>query len=125
MGKEEQRSRKTTKYLSVPTMLTLSILVLVVSLVRGCYHLLSNAEEEVFTSPGGTNTIVVRYDLVCRPTIYQKRVLWNKEIWNYPNSGFMETVHFNVEWLSETEIRFTYDDVRDKYEEEYFIRIPE
>ena len=37
----------------------------------------------------------------------------------------METVHFNVEWLSETEIRFTYDDVRDKYDEEYFIRIPE
>ena len=124
MGKEEQRSRKTTKYLSVPTMLTLSILVLVVSLVRGCYHLLSNAEEEVFTSPGGTNTIVVRYDLVCRPTIYQKGVLWNKEIWNYPNSGFMETVFFGVEWESEDRIRMIYDDINDEYDEEYVIEIP-
>lgn len=91
---------------------------------RGCYRLLTNAEQEIFTSPQGANTIIVQYDLVCRPTVYQKGLLWNKKIWDYPGSGFMETVHFGVEWLSETEIRLTYDDINDEYDEEYIITLP-
>ncbi len=109
---------------AVQCLLLLAIFLLIISLSRGCYHLFIDAEEEVFTSPGGTNTIVVQYDLVCRPTIYKKGMLWNQKIWDYPGSGFMETVHFGVEWLSEEEIRFTYDDIHDEYDEEYFIRIP-
>ena len=47
-------------------------------------------------------------------------------MWGYPGSGFMETVHFNVEWLSEKEIKVIYEDVKYKeYNEEYIISIPE
>ncbi len=37
----------------------------------------------------------------------------------------MKTVGFEVEWLSENQIRFTYDDVGDKYDEGYIITIPD
>lgn len=93
-------------------------------LCRSCHQLLTNAEQEIFTSPQGTNTVIIQYDLVCRPAVYQKGLLWNKKIWDYPGSGFMETVHFGVEWLSETEIRLTYDDINDEYDEEYIIALP-
>ncbi len=103
----------------------LSIIALaLLFLCQGC-HLLANAEQEVFTSPEGTNTIIVQYDLVCRPTIYKKGWPRNRKIWDYPGSGFMETVHFGVEWLSEDEIRLTYDDLNDEFDEEYFITIPD
>lgn len=37
----------------------------------------------------------------------------------------METVHFGVEWLSEDEIRLSYEDIRhSEYDEEYVITIP-
>ena len=53
-------------------------------------------EEEVFTSPQGSNTIIVKYDFVCRPDVFKKGWLWDKKIWSYPKGGFMETVHFRV-----------------------------
>ncbi len=36
----------------------------------------------------------------------------------------METVFFGVEWLSEDKIRMTYDDLNDKYDEQFIIEIP-
>lgn len=36
----------------------------------------------------------------------------------------METVSFDVEWLSEDEIRMHYDDKDDEYDEEFIITIP-
>ena len=64
--------------------------------------------------------------LLCRPTVYKKTWFGKKKVWGYPGSGFMETVHFNVEWLSEKEIKVIYEDVKYKeYNEEYIISIPE
>lgn len=82
-------------------------------------------EEETYTSPEGTNTIIVKYDLVCRPDVFKKESLWDKKIWEYSGSGFMEIVHFDVEWLSENQILLTYDDIKyDEFDEEYIIDIP-
>ncbi len=36
----------------------------------------------------------------------------------------METVHFSVEWLSEYQVKIDYDDLNDKYDEEFIITIP-
>lgn len=36
----------------------------------------------------------------------------------------METVSFEPEWLSETQIRFIYDDKDDEWDEEFIITIP-
>ena len=94
------------------------------SLSRGSYNLFQNTEQEVFTSPQGTNTIIVQYDFVSRPTIYKKTWLGKRKIWAYPGSGFMETVHFGVEWLSEDEIKVNYDDLDDEYDEEFIVAIP-
>ena len=105
--------------------LFLTIAFLVIFCYQSCAHFFDHAEE-VYTSPGGTYTIAVRYDLASRPDVYKKGVLWDKKIWDYPNPGFMETVHFRVEWLSENQIRLSYNDVsNDNFDEEYMITIPE
>ena len=78
--------------------------------------------DAVFVAPLGTNTVIVEYDHVCRPSVYQKTWFGKKEIWTYPRGGFMETVSFGVEWLSQ--FKLTYDDVRDEYDEEYIIDVP-
>lgn len=36
----------------------------------------------------------------------------------------METVSFELEWLSEDKIRMSYDDKNDEYDEEFTIEIP-
>lgn len=112
--------RKYIKYI------ILSILLLfIIFLYRSCYPFFGYVEEEVYTSPEGSNIIIVKYDLVCRPDVFKKGFLWDKKIWDYPNSGFMETVHFGVEWVSENEILLTYEDIRNsEYDEEYDIIIP-
>lgn len=107
-------------------MIILFILLMVIYLCRSCYNILNNAEQEIYTSPEETNTIIVQYDILCRPTIYKKTWLGKQKVWSYPGSGFMETVHFGVEWLSESKIRVTYDDIKnDEYDEEYIIDIPD
>ncbi len=103
---------------------TAVFVLMIVLLLWGGYRIVAVAEEEIFVSPEGTNTIIVRYDLVCRPTIYKKGLLLRKKIFDYPGNGFTETVHFGVEWLAEDRIRFTYDDTDDEYDEEYVITIP-
>ena len=100
-------------------------LLLVIFLFRGCCDALFVASREVFVPPQGTKTIIIEYDHVCRPYVYQKTWYGKREIWTYPKSGFMETVSFGVEWLSENQFRMTYDDKNDEFDEEYIITIPE
>lgn len=111
--------KRRIKYIAVAV-----TLLLIIGLCRGCYNIFVNAEQEVFTSTQGTNTIIVQYDFMSRPTVYKKRLLLDKELWAYPGSGFMETVHFNVEWLSEDKFRISYDDEADEYDEDFIIEIP-
>lgn len=98
------------------------LLLFAIFLFRGCRSFGYDFELS-YTSPQGTNTILVKYDFVSRPTIFKQEVLLDKKIWEYPGSGFMETVIFDVEWLSECQIRFTYDDSWDEYDEKYIITI--
>ncbi len=102
----------------------LAVFFLMVCLCRSCCGIFINTEEEIFISPRETNTIIVQYDFVCRPTVYKKAWIGKEKIWTYPGSGFMETVHFGVEWLSEDQIRMSYDDENDEYDEEFIITIP-
>lgn len=102
----------------------LILFLLFIFLFRSC-QAFGHDSELTYTSPQGTNTIIVKYDFVSRPSIFKKGFLWNKKIWKYPNPGFAETVVFGVEWLSESQIRFTYDDKCDAYDEEYIITIPD
>lgn len=95
------------------------VLIAMGSLLQSC----GNGEEETHVSPQGTNTIIVQYDFMSRPTVYKKYWLWDKELWSYPGNGFMETVHFDVEWLSEDKIRLSYDDKNDKYDEAFIVEI--
>lgn len=110
----------------VKRFLLLAVILMVVFWYRSCASIFGYAEEAEFTSPKGTNTIVVKYTHVSTPVVFKKGLLWDKKIWSYPNSGFMETVHFSVEWISENTIRLFYDDVKnDQYDEAYIIAIPQ
>lgn len=119
-SKDGGSRRKAPKYI-----LFLIIIFLIVLFFKSCASSFGYAEEEVFTSPQGSNTIVVKYDFVCKPDVFKRGWLWDHKIWSYPAGGFMETVYFGVEWLSENQIRLTYDDLNDKYDEEYIITIPD
>ena len=111
--------RRRIKYIALP-----AAFFLVIYLCRGCCDALFVASREVYPSPKGTNTIIIEYDHVCRPYVYQKTWYGKREIWTYPSGGFMETVSFSVEWLSEDKFRTTYDDKDDEFDEEYIITIP-
>ncbi len=112
-------SRKRIKYIIV-----LVMLFLIICLYRSCYHTFINTEQFVYTSPQNTNTIIVQYDFLSRPSVYKKTWIGKQNIWTYPGNGFMETVHFGVEWLSEYQVKIDYDDLNDKYDEEFMITIP-
>ena len=116
--------RRTMKNKRFKYIAGLVALLLITGLFRSCCNALFVASREVYTSPQGTNTIIIEYDHVCRPYVYQKTWFGKREIWTYPNSGFMETVSFSVEWLSEDKFRMTYDDKDDEFDEEYIITIP-
>ena len=103
----------------------LAAFFLVICLCLSCCNALFVSCREVHTSPRGTNTVIVEYDHVCRPYVYKKTWYGKKHIWTYPGGGFMETVSFSVEWLSEDKFRTTYDDKDDEFDEEYIITIPE
>lgn len=113
------------KHIRVKHIVLAIMAITMVCLFRGCYNIFVNCEHEEYTSPQKTNTIIVQYDFMSRPTVYKKHWLWDNELWSYPGSGFMETVHFGVEWLSEESFRIFYEDVRDdKYNEDFTITIP-
>lgn len=101
----------------------LILFVLILFLFRSCRSF-GYDFEFTYTSPQGTNSFVVKYDFVSRPSIFKRGFLRDKKIWTYPGPAFMETVSFEPEWLSETQIRFTYDDVDDEWDEEFIITIP-
>ncbi len=100
--------------------ITLALCLLVaVSCLRGCFL----GQTQRFTSPSGEIKIIVKYDFVSRPTVFVDGFLFDREIWSYSDTGFMETVYFQPEWISETEFIFRYDDPIDQYDEEYHIRV--
>lgn len=80
---------------------------------------------ESYTSPDGTNTVIVEYDWVSRPKIYKKTWYGKTKIWQYEGSGFMESVGFSVDWVTEEKIRVYYEPYEAGQEtEEYFVEIP-
>lgn len=105
-----------TKYL-----LALAILLLAILAFQSYAPPFGYDKEVTYTSPEGTYTIVIKYDYVSRPDVFTKGLLWDRMIWDYPNPGFMETVRFDVEWLSENQILLH----NDAYDEEHIITILE
>ena len=51
--------------------LLLAALFLVFCFCRSCCNVLFVSYRESYTSPQGTNTIIVEYDHVCRPYVYK------------------------------------------------------
>lgn len=80
---------------------------------------------EIYTSPDGTNTVIMEYDWVSRPKIYKKTWYGKTKIWQYEGSGFMESVGFSVDWVTDKEIRVYYEPYEEEQEmEEYFVEMP-
>ncbi len=97
------------------------VLLSVLVFCYGCMTSFGYVEEEVYTSPQGTNTIVVKYDAMSRPEVFKRGWLWDRKIWSYPKGAFMETVHFGVEWLSEDQIQLEYKDVNNEVNDEVYL----
>ena len=72
----------------------------------GGKRLLSEAKydsyfDQIFISPNEINVILVRYDYGSRPTVFLNDK--DVKIFEYPGFGFMENIHFDVEWKSDYE----------------------
>lgn len=80
-------------------------------------------EHDAFVSPEKTNTIIVEYDFVSRPTVYKKNLFGKEKIWEYEGTGFNETVRFDIEWISEDQFRISYCDSHG-ITEEFEVAIP-
>lgn len=86
-------------------------LVIALIIIIGFWGYLANPREfhNEITSPFGSTTIIVEYDLVSRPSVYIKR----NAIFMTPVpikglvAGYNETIHFDIEWISDTQISMT------------------
>ena len=89
----------------------------VMTFLSGC-DAVKYDSEFTSTSPSGEKTVTVKVDHVSRPDVF-----FNDEcIFEYDGPGFTETEYWNVEWISENEIRLYLDSYD---EEDYRIEIPE
>lgn len=113
-----EMKKKVSAYIKIVRFFILISLIII--LLQGCRSCGYDFELS-YASPQGTNRIIVKYDFMSRPSIFKRGFLRDKKIWEYGGSGFMETVTFHVEWISENEICFSYDDIQDEYDEEYVI----
>ena len=79
--------------------------------------------EKTFRSPSGDKEVTVKQDYVSRPDVYYK----GECIFEYERSGFMETVGWDVQWISDDEILlYVASPAKDKYaDEKYTIEIPD
>lgn len=66
-------------------------------------------------SPSGEKTVTLMVDYVSRPYVFYG----SECIFEFEETGFTETVYWNVEWLSEDEIKLS------SAEELYFIDVPD
>ena len=74
-----------------------------------------DTRDKEFISPTGQTKVLLRYDFVSRPFLFYNGEL----IFSYKGAGFMESVFFDIEWITEMEIRL----YTEKYDEEYFITL--
>ena len=79
--------------------------------------------EQSFTSPSGKRTVTVKCDYVSRPFVFMD----DEMIFETGKSGFAETVGWNVEWISEDEIKlYVVSPQKEKYNKDvYYIRLDE
>ena len=55
--------------------------------------------DRVINSPDNSYSLTLRYDYVSRPSIFKD----GKLIYEYPGSGFTETVGWDIKWVSDDE----------------------
>lgn len=108
------KNRRTTAF----TILTAFCLIGML-FITGC-NSYDDALTQEFTSPEKTHMVVVKYDFAGRPDVFLKN---GKQIFKYSKQGFMETVRFDVEWLSEDEF-ILYLDPEQYADEKYTVKIP-
>ncbi len=76
---------------------------------------------QVFTSPSGNREVTVKCDYVSSPYVFYE----GEMIFKTDKPGFAETVAWNVEWISEDEIRlYVASPQKEKYSNDnYFIKL--
>lgn len=86
------------------------------SMMTGCYN---PDRDQVFESPFGNDEVIVKVDYLSCPDVFYE----GKCIFEHDGPGFNETVYWDVEWISEDEIRLYIPGYR-WTNEVYYIDIP-
>ena len=72
-----------------------------------------DTRDQIFVSPSGQTTVRLRYDFASRPFLFYD----NQKVFEYNGSGFMESVYFDIQWVSEKEVRL----YTQQYDESYTV----
>ena len=89
-------------------LITLTLFFVLIFVFESCDSIKYDQQFDS-VSPSGNKKVTVKADYVSRPDVYYK----DECIFEYSKSGFNETVLWQVEWISEDEIRLylnSYDD---------------
>ena len=91
-------------------------------ILTGCSNLeYDTSRDKVIMSPDNSYSLTIRYDHVSRPFIFKD----GKLIYEYEGPGFMESVGFNIKWVSDDEILLYLESPqKEKYaKEKFYIKI--
>lgn len=97
-------------------MICSSMIILIIILLFGVGRCMFNMRydlerSEEFTSPSGQTTLALRYDYVSRPYLFYKGDM----VFAYDKAGFAENSFFDVEWMTEKEIRLYCVQFKEEY----------
>lgn len=91
--------------------------VLIFLILIGLTGCSDSSRTKEYTSPNGEHTIIVEYDLVSRPTVYEKTGLIKKKVFSKMENGYNESVFFEIEWIDDDTFRI----YNNYFDEEYTI----
>ena len=118
LSNEKIKNSKLIK--SKAVVLSVFLVVFAVAFIGAC----SDIEYEktlVFTSPSGEKKVTVKCDYVSSPYVFYE----GEMIFQTDKPGFAETVAWDVEWISEDEIRlYVASPQKEKYSNDnYYIKL--
>lgn len=100
--------------------LSVFLVVFAAAFIGACSDL-EYESTQVFTSPSGNKEVTVKCDYVSSPYVFYD----GEMIFQTDKPGFAETVAWNVEWISEDEIRlYVASPQKEKYSNDnYYIKL--
>lgn len=102
-----RKDRKAGGQIAYCTLLPILLFGLV-TLISFCFYGILNPRQqhEEYLSPNGTHTLIMEYDFMDHPIVYEKKNQWMmKKVYGSRASNYLQSSHFMIDWISEDRFR--------------------